>query len=164
MTKFGAGLLSGLDWGIRYPAGRGQWIVLIVWVLMLAGGSVVIGDLISTTTNRDSNLHDQGAYLRMAEQSLVTWWPTVTDGVRNPLFPWLLARMTGEQQGSMFVEGQRLNVRLGALLIVALGWWGGLRLAWIPAMTFVTIATAVLLPLSTYVGAEILFYGLTFAG
>jgi hypothetical protein len=163
LTKVGAVLLAALKWGLRFPPGRSQRVVLIFWCLLLAVFSIVLGDQIATTTNLDPMLCDQGAYLRLAEASRPHWWPTSTDGVRNPLFPWLLAKVAGDQPDALFSEGRLLNVRLGALLVCVMGWWAGRRLALLPAMLFVTIAFAVILPISTYAGAEVLCSGLKFA-
>jgi hypothetical protein len=156
-------LRTALDWTLRYPLGRSQWIFLSLWFLLLAGGMIEFGDRIASTTNIDPESYDQGAYVRVAEQNRSAWWPTVTDGIRNPLFPWLLAKVNGSGHDSMFAAGLRLNVRLGAYLVVLLGCWAGGRFALLPTLLFATIAIAIVLPISTYVGTEVLFYGLFFA-
>jgi hypothetical protein len=163
MTRLGEILHAAMDWTLRYPLGRSQWIILGAWYLLLAGGMIEFGDRITSTTNVDPEAYDQGAYVRVAEQNRSAWWPTVTDGIRNPLFPWLLAKIGGSGNDSMFADGLRLNVRLGAILVVLLGCWAGRRVAILPALMFVTIASAIVLPVSTYVGTEVLFYGLFFA-
>jgi hypothetical protein len=163
MTKAAQIFRAALNWSLRHPLGRTQWIVLVLWSLLLAGGMIGFGDRISSATNVDPALYDQGAYIRVAEQNRGAWWPAVTDGIRNPLFPWLHAKIGVAGSESMFASGLRLNVRLGALLAIALACWAGRRFASLPAMMFATIAVAVVLPISTYVGTEVLFYGLFFA-
>lgn len=163
MTRLGEFLRAALERSLRFPLGRSQWIILGLWFLLLAGGMIEFGDRIARTTNVDPEAYDQGAYVRVAEQNRSAWWPTVTDGIRNPLFPWLLAKSNGSGNDSMFADGLRLNVRLGAFLVVLLGCWAGKRFAILPALMFVTVASAIVLPVSTYVGTEVLFYGLFFA-
>lgn len=153
---------SALEWALRYPLRRSQWIVLAVCLLLLAIGMIEFGDRIAIATNTDSESYDQGAYLRVAERNRDAFWPTVTDGIRNPLFPWLLAKTSTLEADTMFSAGLRLNVRLGALFVFALGLWAGRRFAWLPAVTFAIIASAVVLPISTYVGTEVLFYAFFF--
>jgi len=152
-----------LAWTLQYPLGRSQWIALVLWTLLLAGGTISLGDRIASTTNLDAEKFDQGAYLRVAEQNRPQLWPAATDGIRNPLFPWLLAKTASGDPTAMFAAGKKLNVRCAALLLLLLGAWAGRRLSWLTAMAFVTLATGILLPISTYVGTEILFYGLFFA-
>jgi hypothetical protein len=163
MSRVGEFLRAALDWTLRFPLGRSQWIFLGLWLLLLGCGMIELGDRIAGTTNVDPESYDQGAYIRLAEQNRSAWWPTVTDGIRNPLFPWLLAKVNGSGNDSMFTGGLRLNVRLGACLVVLLGCWAGSRFALLPAMMFAMIASAIVLPISTYAGTEVLFYGLFFA-
>ncbi len=159
------GLLStAVRWCLLHPLGRSQWIALGVWLALLAGGMLALGEYVALTTNRDPELYDQGAYLMLAEKTRGALWPAATDGIRNPLFPWVLAKTSTGDRDAMFAAGLRLNVRCAALLALLLGAWAGRRLAWLPAVTFTTIAgLGVLIPISTYVGTEVLFYGLFFA-
>lgn len=163
MTRFVEILRAAVDWTLRFPLGRSQWIVLVLWSLILAGGMIEFGDRIASATNVDPEAYDQGAYVRVAEQNRAAWWPTVTDGIRNPLFPWVLAKVSDSGTDTTFGAGLRLNVRLGAVLVLLFAYWAGRRLALLPAITFTTIAAAIVLPISTYVGTEVLFYGLFFA-
>lgn len=151
-------------WCLLHPLGRSQWIVLGAWLLALALGMLALGGYMALATNRDAELYDQGAYLRLAETNRTSAWPVATDGIRNPLFPWLLAKTASGDRDTMFAAGLRLNVRLGALLAILLGVWAGRRMAWLPAVTFTTLGgLGIVLPISTYVGTEVLFYGLFFA-
>ena len=155
---------TALSWCVHYPLGRSQWIALGVWLVALGGGMLALGEYVALTTNRDADLYDQSAYLGLVETDRTSLWPTTTDGIRNPLFPWLLAKTASGDRDVMFAAGLRLNVRLGALLAILLGVWAGRRLAWLPAVMFATLGgLGVLLPISTYLGAEVLFYGLFFA-
>jgi len=152
-----------LGWTLRHPLGCGQWIVLGLWLLVLSGLAIWMGDLIASTTNLDPNLCDQGAYLRLVNANDGRAWPMVTDGIRNPLFPWLLAILNPGSGEALFSAGLRFNVRLGAMSILTLGAFAGTRLAWLPAMTFSAVLFLVMLPISTYVGTEVLFYVFFFA-
>lgn len=157
-------LRAAMQWCLLHPLGRSQWIALGVWLLALAGGMLALGEYVALTTNRDPDLYDQGAYLMLAETTRGTAWPAATDGIRNPLFPWLMAKTASGDRAAMFTAALLLNVRLGALLALVLGVWAGRRLAWLPAVLFTTLGgLGVVLPISTYVGTEVLFYGLFFA-
>lgn len=164
MNRLGSFLRAALQWCLQFPLGRSQWVTLGIWLVAIAAVMLTLGGSIAQNTNRDPELYDQGAYLRVAEQNRTALWPTQTDGIRNPLFPWLLAKTASGDQSAMFAAGLKLNVRCGAVLVLLLGVWAGRRLAWLPAVTFATLGgIGVLLPISTYVGTEVLFYGLFFA-
>ncbi len=150
-------------WLMANPLGRSQWIALTGWLVVVAIWMVMLGNHIAGTTNQDMEHSDQKAYLLVTLQNRKLVWPEATDGIRNPLFPWLLAHTARGKMPALFVAGKALNIRCGALVLLAFGIWAGRRFAWLPAVTFSTIAgLGVLLPISTYVGAEVLYYGLFF--
>lgn len=164
MSRLREALGAVVRWSLQHPLGRSQWIALGVWLVLLSCGMLALGQYVAFTTNRDVELYDQGAYLMLAEKNRDALWPAATDGTRNPLFPWLIAKMASGEQAAVFAGALKLNVRLGALVAILLGAWAGRRLAWLPAVMFVTLGgLGILLPISTYVGTEVLFYGLFFA-
>src|SRR6185369_12273413 len=97
------------------------------WLAILWGGMILLGEHIARTTNTKVNRHDQARYLTLAEENRPMLWPTVTDGIRNPLFPWLIARVANGTEAVIFARSKRLNVWCGALLAMALGLWAGCR-------------------------------------
>jgi len=164
MSRFREALGAAMRWSLRHPLGRSQWIALGVWLVVLSAGMLALGQYVAFTTNREVDLYDQGAYLMLAEKNRDALWPSATDGTRNPLFPWLIAKTTSGEQAAVFADALRLNVRLGVVVAILLGAWAGRRLAWLPAMMLVTLGgLGVVLPISTYVGTEVLYYGLFFA-
>jgi len=164
MNSLRAFVSAAVRWCLRHPLGRSQWIALGVWLAALAAGMLALGEYVALTTNRDADLYDQGAYLMLAEKCRAEWWPAATDGTRNPLLPWLLAKTASGARDTMLAAGLKLNVRLAALLAILLGAWAGRRVAWLPAVTFSTLGgLGVLLPIATFLGTEVLFYGLFFA-
>jgi hypothetical protein len=164
MKRLADSLQAAMRWCLDHPLGRSQWIALGAWLVLLSTGMLAMGGYIVLKTNRDPERADQSAYLMLAEKTRGVPWPTATDGIRNPLFPWMLAKVAAGDRDTMFAAGLRLNLRLGALVAILLGAWAGTRMAWLPAVLFVTLGgLGVLMPISTYVGTEIVFYGLLFA-
>lgn len=163
MKRLLEALRAAMRWCLRFPLGRSQWLALGAWLVLLAMAMLAFGGYIAFTTNRNVERADQAMYLILAEKTRGELWPAATDGIRNPIFPWLLAKVESDRD-AMFAAGLRLNVRLGALLAILLGVWAGRRMAWLPAVLFVTLGgLGVIAPISTYVGTEVVFYGLFFA-
>jgi hypothetical protein len=164
MSRFREIVRAAGEWLLAHPLRGSHWIALAVWLLALSAGMIALGEYVALTTNRDVELYDQAAYLAVAEKNESAWWPAATDGIRNPLFPWLVAKTTSGDRAAVFPAALKLNVRCGALLAILLGVWAGRRLSWLPAVLFVTVGgLGIVLPISTYVGTEVLFYGLLFA-
>ncbi len=155
---------ASVQWLLAHPLRRSHWIVLAVWLLALSAGMLALGEYVALKTNQDVSLYDQAAYLAVAEKNETAWWPAATDGIRNPLFPWLVAKTTSGDRMAVFPAALKLNVRCGVLLVILLGVWAGRRLPWLAAVLLVTVGgLGIVLPISTYVGTEVLFYGLFFA-
>lgn len=164
MNRFREIVHATVAWLLAHPLRRSQWMALAAWLLALSAGMLALGEYIALKTNQDVSLYDQAAYLAVAEKNESAWWPAATDGIRNPLFPWLVAKTTSGDRAAVFPAALKLNVRCGAWLVILLGVWAGRRLPWLSAVLLVTVGgLGVVLPISTYVGTEVLFYGLFFA-
>jgi hypothetical protein len=132
-------------------------------VVALALGVFILGLKITRTTNPNTADFDQGAYIQMAGQLNAAVFPGYTDGTRNPLFPWLVTRFLDPASPDFFARGKAFNVVLGAAGTLLLGLFFAFRLGPLAAWNATALcALAVLLPSSTFFGAETLFYLLFF--
>ncbi len=119
----------------------------------------IIGFRITNETNANEDDFDQSAYSHMARQMKESWHPWYTDGTRNPLFPWIASRFHNPQDPGFFVAGKKLNVLLGVCGTGLLGIFFARRMGPLAAFNATTLAAlAVLLPISTFFGAEAIFY------
>lgn len=119
----------------------------------------VVGLRITITTNSDAEAFDQSAYIGMARAVSDAPYPGYTDGTRNSLFPWLVTRFLDPQDAAFFSKGKQFNVLLGVLGTAALGLFFAFRMGPLAAFNTTALAgLAVLLPVSTFFGAEALFY------
>lgn len=119
----------------------------------------IIGFRITNETNHDEDDFDQSAYSHMARQMKESWYPWYTDGTRNPLFPWIASRFLNPQDPGFFEAGKRLNVVLGLCGTALVGIFFARRLGPLAAFNATALAAlAVLLPISTFFGAEAVFY------
>lgn len=119
----------------------------------------VIGFRITNETNFNEDDFDQSAYSHMARQMKDSWHPWYTDGTRNPLFPWIAARFLNPQDPGFFAAGKKLNVLLGLCGTALVGLFFARRMGPLAAFNATALtALAVLLPFSTFFGAEVVFY------
>jgi hypothetical protein len=119
----------------------------------------VIGFRITNETNFSAEDFDQGAYVLMARQMKDSAYPWYTDGTRNPLFPWIAARALDPGSPDFFAAGKKLNVLLGLTGTALVGAFFARRLGPLAAFNATALAAlAVLLPISTFFGAEAVFY------
>ncbi len=119
----------------------------------------IIGFRITNETNHDEDAFDQSAYSHMARQMKESWYPWYTDGTRNPLFPWIASRFHNPQDPGFFVAGKKLNVLLGVCGTALVGIFFARRMGPLAAFNATALsALAVLLPISTFFGAEAVFY------
>ena len=149
-------------------AARARFLFLAS-LLPVAAFMVFLGWKLAPQIQPDPDSSDQGAYAYMARQMKDSWWPDVTDGARNPLFPWLAAKFvppgfqTHEEIRGYLVPGKRFNSLLAAVVMLGIGWYLAGRLAPVPAWNASVISgLGCLLPIAAYFGAEPLFYGLFF--
>ena len=79
---------------------------------LLCASLAVIGLRITAQTNHEIDLFDQGAYVGMSKTMEGSWYPWYSDGTRNPLFPWIAAKLLDANDAEFFEKGKRLNVVL----------------------------------------------------
>lgn len=134
-------------------------VAYFVAILLLCLCVASIGFRITTDTNHDAEAADQSAYILMAQKMEHSAYPWYSDGTRNPLFPWLAARFLSPTQPSFFASGKKLNILFAAFGTFLLGTFFGFRLGPLAAFNATALsALAVLLPIATFFGAEVIFY------
>ncbi len=152
-------LQASSDWMFPARWTRAHWLFTAVWLTLLLALEWKLGLAFANQTNLNFAASDQGAYLELAGRNRNHWWPTVTDGVRNPLFPWLLTPWFSPDTAQFFATAKRVNLgcAMAASLMLACFY---LRLfPLLSALSMTTIsALAVLLPIATFVGGEVIFY------
>ena len=130
-----------------------------VALALLCAALTIVGFRLTNQTNFSTDDFDQGAYVLMARQMKDSAYPWYTDGTRNPLFPWLAARFLDPQSPEFFAAGKKLNVLLGVLGTALVGAFFARRMGPLAAFNATALAAlAVLLPISTFFGAEAIFY------
>ena len=148
-----------LDWLFSPTRTPGHWLLLAVVLAASLALQWQVGQGFASQTNQDINASDQLAYLRLVERNATAWWPTVIDGTRNPLFPWLLKPWLTPDRTQLFVTAKSVNIAFGMIASAALAGYFLRRLPLLPAIVLCLLGTyAVILPISTYVGAEVVFY------
>ena len=137
---------------------RADWIFLLA-IMVLAIALGVVGFRIVASTNQDIDAYDQGAYLGMAQSMKTDLLPARTDGTRNPLFPWLVTRFYDPDSPDFFAAGKRLNVLLAVMGVLLIGLAAKGRLGSLASWNLAAVSgLGSLLPISTFFGAEVLFY------
>jgi len=142
----------------RLVESRGRWgyaaAILVLCLVQLRVGWEIAGQI-----NHNPDEFDQGAYIQMAQRMQSSWYPWYPDGTRNPLLPWLAARFLDPSAPDFLEKAKLFNVVLGALGTGILGWFFGRRMGPLAAWNATAIsALAVVLPTSTFFGAETLFF------
>lgn len=143
----------------RDAVGHRVGFTLCVGALCLV--QLVLGWKIAGQVNHDTEAFDQGSYILMADIMEGSWFPWYSDGTRNPLIPWIAQIPLDPAKPGFFEQAKRLNVLLGVLGTGLLAVWFRRRLAPLPAWNASALASlALLLPSSTFFGAETLFFSL----
>lgn len=134
-------------------------VVAIGWVLFLLLLQWHLGQGFAAQANLEVEKYDQRAYLRMVAAERAHWWPTGTDGTRNPLFPALLQPWYVPDVETFFRTAKQVNLGFGMLAVLVLGSWFLRRLPLVAALNLTTLAAlAVILPISTVVTTEVVLY------
>lgn len=165
--------LAGRRWlGVLFNTRADNWKTWVAYLAALLALCVALGVLgwrIAPQINNDPEASDQGAYAYMARNMMYSKIPWHTDGVRNPLFPWLTARFVTpdfedvEDMPEFLVAGQRFNGILAAALTFLLGLYFARILPPVPAWNAAALSgCGALLPIAMFFGAEPLFYFLFF--
>jgi len=145
------------------------WALFGFSLFCIAVVMVVIGWVLAPQVHVHADQSDQGAYAYMARAMKERALPDYSDGVRNPLFPWLAARLvpsgfaTHEEIDGYLVTGKRFSTILSALCIVVIGMFLGRIMPPLAAWNVAAVGgLGGLLPISLFFGAEPLFYALFF--
>jgi hypothetical protein len=138
---------------------------MVYWVaialLCLCQGA--LGWRLAAEVNAHTEDFDQGSYLQMLGQMEGSPFPWLTDGVRNPLVPWIGSVFLDAEDPRLFPHAKRLNVLLGVAGTLALAVFFKRRLGPLAAWNATALAAmALLLPSSTFFGAETTFFVLFF--
>ncbi|MFV0415506.1 MAG: hypothetical protein ACK5NG_03985 [Chthoniobacterales bacterium] len=146
------------------------WLLYLLALLILAAVMLSLGWQLAPQIRPDPDSSDQGAYAYLARQMKDAAWPAATDGVRNPLFPWLTAKFVEptfkehSEIAAYMIPGKRFNAALATLISLLIGLLAAFYLPPLPAWNVAAVSgLACLLPIASYFGAEPLFYGLNFA-
>jgi hypothetical protein len=143
--------------------GRRTAVLFLFGVAVLCAIQLVVGWKIAGQVNHDTDAFDQGSYILMAETMRGSWIPWYSDGTRNPLLPWIAGNVLDPAAPDFFQRAKRLNVVLGVLGTAVLAAVFRRRLGPLAAWNASALAAlALLLPASTFFGAEVLFYMLFF--
>lgn len=135
-----------------------RWAALTA-LSLLAVAQTVIGLKLAAGTNPDTDQFDQGAYMAMAVKMEGQVYPAMTDGTRNPLFPWITARISDPAGAEFFAAGKRLNIFFAAAGAFLIGVGALTRLGGLAAWNLSALAgLGCLIPIGTFFGAEVLFY------
>ncbi len=161
------------------PALRGAWerivlplveggghratIAFLAGIAVLCAAQLAVGWRIAGQVNHDTDAFDQGSYILMAKTMRGSWIPWYSDGTRNPLLPWIAGNVLDPGDPEFFQRAKRLNVVLGVLGTVVLAAVFRRKTGPLAAWNATALgALALLLPASTFFGAEVLFYVLFF--
>ena len=140
--------------------------VSVIYWLAIAGLCLfqgLFGWKLAEEVNPRTEDFDQGSYLQMLERMEGAPCPWFTDGVRNPLVPWLGSVFLDANDPQLFLHAKRLNVILGVAGTLALAVFFRRRAGPLAAWNATALAAlALLLPSSTFFGAETVFFPLFF--
>jgi hypothetical protein len=151
-------LLSGLL-GDRPSPGWCYWLAVLV-LCVIQG---ILMWRITEQVNHDPNDYDQGSYLLMVEKLKGSGFPWYSDGVRNPLMPWLASFVVEPKSPESLLRAQRFNGFLGMAGTLLLAGFFRRSMGPLAAWNASALsALALLLPASTFFGAETLFFPLFF--
>ena len=159
LARLGSLLRRLLDWLFAPTHTPAHWLVFGIVLAASLALQWKVGQGFASQANQDINASDQLAYLRLVERNLPAPWPAVIDGTRNPLFPWLLKPWYSPDREQLFATAKSVNIAFGMIASAVLGCYFLLRLPLLPAVLLTVLGTyAVILPISTIVGAEVVFY------
>lgn len=114
------------------------WLGFAVFLVLFNGLYFFLATELFYQTNRDRTSHDQEHNIAMADRTLEreqadpdpkagitsSMWrklPHYTDGVVNPLWPWIAARFQSEDHETFFQRGKWFNIVLVAVFLNLLG-------------------------------------------
>lgn len=138
-------------------------------IVAVCGLHIAFSAALIPRSNQNLAASDQGAELWMAALSRADLVPQRTDGVRHPLFSWIVRHLYIEDQGGFFIRGKIFNTALSVVFLAGLGWWLSRRLDPLAlANTLILCSLGILVIRGTYFQPEplyyILFFGCCLAG
>jgi len=149
--------------------GFALFVVLYLWLHFYLGTQLI------HQTNQDRLNWDQQHNITLAFRTLEResaplqegggvselWkrFPHYTDGVVNPLWPWVAARFTDQDHDRFFEKGKWFNLILAAIFLVVLGTLAARAFSIPSGITTILLAgLGAVLPRSVYFQPETLFY------
>jgi len=157
--------------GLFFEPIRGvrAWALYLASLWVIAAVMIILGWRMAPQIQPDPDASDQGAYAYLARSMQDAKWPHLTDGVRNPLFPWLVAKFVKpdftehHEIAAYLIPGKRFNAVLAVLIMMAIGIYAARLLPPVAAWNVAAVGgLGGLLPIAMFFGAEPLFYGLYF--
>ncbi len=156
-------------------------IVLAVILVLFTGMFFYLGRHLINQTNGDRNRSDQQNNIRLAliakdhatpdisqgaSAAIYRWFPHYTDGVVNPLWPWIAARAhrDGDTEEQFFTRGKWLNLGLCAVALLIGTGLAATRFS-LPAATnlLLLVGLGALLPRAVWFQPEPLYFILLLA-
>ncbi|WP_348544915.1 hypothetical protein [Chthoniobacter sp.] len=133
-------------------------MVAFLWLAAVLALQWKLGQGFIAQANQDVSRFDQGAYLDLARSNLPFVWPASTDGIRSPLFPFLIKSWVSDDNAQFFAAAKQANVCFGLAATALLAFYFLLKLPLLPAMNVGTISALIILPASIFVTAEVVYY------
>ena len=170
------------------PFGIAHWLVLTVFLAAFAWFYIVLAERLITTTNGDPRASDQKHNMKLAlgardlrgrghlenlgtAGTVKKWLPHYTDGVVNPLWPWVASWVAPKRMDPsvpdavlpvdevFFLRGKWLNVTLTGLFVLVLGFSIAKRFTILGTINcIVLVGLGAFLPRSVYFQPEPLYY------
>jgi len=147
-----------VDWLFAKKWDLSHWIVAFLWLAALLALQWKLGQGFITQANLNPERFDQGAYLDLARSNVPFVWPAYTDGIRTPLFPFLIKSWASDDTAQFFAAAKLANVCFGLAATALLSFYSLWKLPLLPAMNVGTISALIILPASVFATAEVLYY------
>jgi hypothetical protein len=140
----------------RLPPAWFLWVAIAVCALHLAFAAVTIH-----RSNQNLDASDQGAEIWLADVARQDAFPSRTDGVRHPLFSWLVRSLHVPDKEAFFVRGKWFNTSLSVVFLILLGGATARRLGPVATANLMLLASlGILVVRGTYFQPEPLYYAL----
>ncbi|HEU4679418.1 MAG TPA: hypothetical protein VFS35_07855, partial [Terrimicrobiaceae bacterium] len=157
--------MTGLAWPTRALAwlDAHRWGALLITLPLVVAIHLISAAVTIRHSNQDPVASDQGAEMWLAATSREDLFPQRTDGVRHPLWSWLVRNVYTEDQQAFFERGKWLNTLLCVAFLCGLGvavarWLDPLA----TANLLLLCGLGILLVRGTYFQPEPLYYFLIF--
>jgi hypothetical protein len=138
------------------------WLIPVL--LFVCGLHAYFAAITIDRSNQDPAASDQGAEMWLAAMSKQDPFPQRTDGVRHPLFSWLVKGAHTEDQAAFFRQGKWINTGLAIGFLCVLGLAVSRWLDPLATLNLLLLCSlGILLVRGTYFQPEPLYYVLFFA-